>query len=204
MPQKPIDKRRPDQTRETIWAEIRKTKGRPFSFREIWEVTTCSRDTVREYITALVAAGYVQKLSPLDTPATPYKLVKDNGIEAPRVRRDGTEITQGRGREQMWRTMRILTEFSPKDLAIHAATDNMPISEVDAKNYVYHLHKAGYLAMIATGKPGSVHTAGSQARYRFLSSKYTGPKPPMVQRVKQVYDPNTGKVVWSGGANDAE
>ena len=29
-------------------------------------------------------------------------------------------------------------------------------------------------------------------------SRYTGPLAPQVQRIKQVYDPNTRTVVWGG------
>jgi hypothetical protein len=34
-------------------------------------------------------------------------------------------------------------------------------------------------------------------RYRFLAARYSGPKPPMIQRIKAVYDPNRSEVVWS-------
>ena len=199
MSQKPIDKRSPLETREAIWAAIRNMKN--FTGRDVWMQTCCSKETVKEYLTGLTAAGYLEKaLQPCgSTIENRYTLVRDCGVEAPRVRRDGTEITQGRSRENLWRTMRILAEFSPRDLAIHASTEEVPVAETEAKSYIYYLHKAGYLALVKAAKPGSHVTPGLQARYRLLSSRYSGPRPPMVQRVKQVYDPNTRKVVWSGG-----
>lgn len=35
-----------------------------------------------------------------------------------------------------------------------------------------------------------------RARYRFIAGRNSGPRPPQVQRLKQVYDPNLDRVVW--------
>jgi len=199
---KPIDKRSPLGTREAIWAAIRRL--RVFTATDLWGETNCSKDTIREYLTGLRAAGIVEYYHDTEKGATVHRLARDGGVEAPRVRRDGSEVTSGRGRENMWRTMRVLKEFSARDLAVQASTDDVQIAELEAKSYIHYLHKAGYLAITVESKPGSATTPGRVARYRFVASRYTGPKPPQVQRVKQVYDPNQRKVVWKGGSDDAE
>lgn len=197
MPLKPIDKRKPEEKREAVWAAIREL-GR-FTIRDIEERTLLNISSIRTYVLGLLRAGYLERK---EEPVEPgcsryvYSLVRDCGIEAPRVRKDGTEVTLGHGREQMWRTMRILGEFSALDLAVHASTEKHPVNQRDARDYIYHLHKAGYVVCIRPGKPGFRKGTGSKARYRFIPAMYTGPKAPVIQRVKQVYDPNTGEVVW--------
>ena len=72
----------------------------------------------------------------------------------------------------------------------------MKVSEASADDYIIFLHRAGYLKMIAPAKVGGFSKVREKARYRFLSHKNTGPKAPMIQRVKHVYDPNLEQVVW--------
>jgi hypothetical protein len=206
MAQKPIDKRHPLETRDAVWEAIRKAKGY-FTARDIYKETRCSLYSVKEYLTALLNAGYLNVFDAeaagqaADT-SKRYLLSRDCGVEAPRVRKDGTELTQGRSREQMWQIMRALGEFSALELAVNATTEQVAVAETEAKNYIYHLHKAGYLVMVKDGKPGGRSRSGELSRYRLIPSRYSGPKPPMVQRVKQVYDPNLKKVVWSSGGDE--
>jgi hypothetical protein len=98
----------------------------------------------------------------------------------------------------MWRTMKMLAAFTPSDIAIHASTDDVSVNKSDAKDYIGHLHKAGYLTVTKKAKPGC-----NQARYRLLPSKNTGPHSPQVQRIKQVFDPNLNKVVWREDDNES-
>jgi hypothetical protein len=86
--------------------------------------------------------------------------------------------------------MRIVGEFKYRELAVQASTDSHPVKENEAKDYVHHLNKAGYLACVRPSQPGRA------ARYRMIPTRYSGPQAPMVQRIKHVFDPNTGKVVW--------
>ncbi|MEW6427295.1 MAG: hypothetical protein AB1568_04585 [Thermodesulfobacteriota bacterium] len=187
MPRKPADKLNRLDTRQAVWDAIRGATG-PFTARGIADCTRLGRDTVRDYVTGLRRAGYIE-VAGLDggiTGSTYYRLTKDAGAEAPRLRKDGSEVTQGRGREQMWVAMRILRDFSARDLAVHASTEECIVAEATAADYCHHLHRAGYL-----NRNGN--------RYRWVAARYTGPKPPMIQRVKQVYDQNIGKVMWSEG-----
>lgn len=183
---------------EAFWRvilEMDRSQGR-FTITDIVMGTNAGRDTIRDYVMRLQRAGYIA-VAGNDGGATGrakvYRLVK-RPAEAPRLRRDGTEVNQGQPREQMWRTAKIIKEFSPKDLAINASTEECQVSEIDAKDYCKYLLKAGYIAVKRPAKSGA---AGRQAIYRFLSTRNTGPKAPMVQRVKAVFDPNLGEVVWT-------
>lgn len=185
---KPMDKLNGFDSREAIWAEIRRLKS--FTVRELYEGTTLKLDSVREYVAGLKYAGYVAAqvsdapFVPFKTQATVYTLVRDVGIDAPRVRKDGTPVTQGQGTANMWRTMRILGTFSARELAVSASTETCVIKENTAARYLRYLCDAGYLH-------------NQKGLYRFLPSMHTGPKPPMIQNVKRVWDQNLKKVMWS-------
>jgi hypothetical protein len=61
------------------------------------------------------------------------------------------------------------------------------VTEATAKAYLKMLLACGYLRVTKKAVPKF-----SQARYRLIRNH--GPKPPMVQRVKQIFDPNTREV----------
>lgn len=187
MSRKPVDQRNPLQSREAIWQAIRALKD--FSPKEVRMETRCSAGQVDDYLKALLAAGLIERL---EGERGRYLLIKDPGAVAPRLRRDGSEVTLGRGREQMWRAMRVLGNFGVRDLVVHATTEEHAVADSEAAHYCQFLAQAGYLKRQGSG-------------YLFLRSRYSGPRPPMIQRVKQVFDPNLGKVVWSqGGEHDAD
>jgi len=176
-------------SREAIWAIIRDIEG-SFTVRDIYLETTLDASSVRSYLRGLTNGGYLKE----DTSCSPsaFTLVNDCGIDAPRVRKDGSPVTQGQGRINMWRTMRTLQVFNPRDLSIHASTKICTVKETTAEDYCKHLCRAGYLRRDKHGA------------YFFIPQMFTGPKPPMIQRVKRVWDQNLKKVMWSedGGKND--
>lgn len=188
--------------REAAWAAMRKLGQ--FTLDDLERATGEKNRTIGTYVSSLVKAGYLELVGHdtrgLNTKGISksrnsfrgaiYRLVKDQGVEAPRVQRDGSPVTQGRGRENMWLAARLLPEFDWHELAEEASVDDVRVAPREAKDYVLHLHKAGYLKRTRAGRPGTA------ARYRMIPGRFTGPKPPMIQRVKQVYDPNLGEVVW--------
>ena len=181
---KPIDKRGPLESRQAVWDAIRRM--RRFTVPVVRDETLLKTDTVRDYILGLEAAGYVRKITESSGVGVParWELAKDAGSEAPRVRRDGTPVIQGLGRENMWNAMRILRDFTPRELAVAASMPTCRVKELTAEDYIKHLHRAGYLR-----KNGS--------RYMFLPGAYTGPMAPMIQRTKRVWDPNLKQIRWS-------
>ena len=103
---KPIDKRGSLESRQAVWDAIRRLQT--FSIPEVRDETLLKTDAVREYITGLAAAGYVRKTAEQAGVGVPaqWELARDAGNEAPRVRRDGSPVTQGQGRENMWQDRR--------------------------------------------------------------------------------------------------
>jgi len=174
--------------REQIWQQIRQQRAR-FSVNDLYfKLNNISRDAIRTYVNSLVAADY---LSPV-TNQTPllFTLIKDCGVDAPKVRTDGSQVTLGQGNENMWRTMRILKTFNWQDVQLVASTDSVTVTPKTARAYVEMLFKAGYLRCVSKG------SAGIKAIYRINPSKIAGSQPPIIQRGGQLYDPNLGQVVY--------
>ena len=121
---KPMDKLNGFDSREAIWSAIRKLPR--FTVRDLQQETTLEISTVRDYVSGLTAAGYLSQ----EEGVCPFSFVlkKNVGVDAPRVRKDGTIVTQGQGRINMWRTMRILRIINAKDLAVTASTEDCHIS----------------------------------------------------------------------------
>lgn len=191
MTRKPVNKLRLGETRDAVWAEIRNRGESEFTSSDIVKSVFLEQDTVRDYITGLHRAGYLG----CNSVRKVYFLIKDCGIEAPRVRKDGTAVTMGLGREQIWRALGILGQkgirFNPATLVLHSSSLTLQPSQADVKHYLRYLVAAGYVVVVTRGK------SGTPAEYRMLHSKWTGPKPPQIQRVHQLYDPNSKQVVWS-------
>ncbi len=179
---------------EAIWQHILNHKGKTFSVHDIEIHTNVDKETVRDHIKRFMRGGYIEQVENNLIKNNIYRLCNPVKI-APRLNRKGAESTQGLGREQMWRTMKMLGIFSKHDLAVHASTTSIQVKVTTAEDYIKFLNRAGYLVQIKKSK------GKCPAEYRFLTSKNTGYKAPMIQRVKNVYDPNLKKVVWT---NDKE
>lgn len=170
--------------REKMWAAMRQEKT--FTQSKIVHLAACSKSKVQEYLKGLMAAGFVVKQgdsAKLFTRAM-YDLVKDTGVDAPRVRQDGT-LLPASGRTRMWNAMRVLGVFSVDELVNAAGLPEAPVAEAEAAYYCRWLAQGGYLTQHGDG-------------WQFIRAKFTGAKAPQILRVKALFDPNLGVVVCDG------
>lgn len=86
--------------------------------------------------------------------------------------------------------MTMLKDFDYVELIQHAS---IPIPEETSKDYCKRLLAAGYLRVLVKADPHVPRIA----RYRLIRA--SGPKAPQVQRVRQVFDPNTGTAYPAAG-----
>lgn len=187
---------RPSSGRESVWAAIRALKE--FTIQELAKGSGTKGHVAQEYVSALRKAGFVEIKGKTESLSghpgafqrTVYRLANDVGVDAPRVNKLG-EILPEVGRDRMWRAMRILKEFDVKLLVLTASIPVAPVAEGEAAFYCLCLARAGYLYEIEPHK-----------RYRFLPSTDSGPKAPVIRRVREVVDANTGEVRWSGDARE--
>jgi hypothetical protein len=174
--------------RQRVWEALRQHRD-GISLYSLARAACVNDDTVLSYLRCLIAGGYVARNGQTSNSAA-YSVLKDVGAEAPKLNRDGTLNLQGQGVEAMWRSLRILGELDAAELAASASASGVMVSLATARSYLAWLHKADYVLQLTKGVPGTL------ARYRLAPGKYTGPRPPMIQRIGQVFDPNLGAVVF--------
>jgi hypothetical protein len=179
------------QGRQRIWQAIRAL--RKFSYLDLQAATLNSEPVIQTYLLGLTNAGYLKCERSSKTAKGQYgkrrwELVRDVGVEAPRVTARGEPVTQGAARQAMWQTMRILRRFSVRELVAAGTSERVQLKLIDARDYVSHLQRAGYLK--------NEGGRGVEGRYTLVPTRYSGPRAPQVQRIKQVFDPNLNKVVW--------
>lgn len=194
--------------RQKIWEAIR-ARHEDWTRYDIARAADVEDGTVCTYMQALEKAQIiaVTRIEPVNNVSAIryYRLLRNEGIEAPRLRRNGTRVTQGLAQEQMWRALRVLrTDINWRELAAHATTPDVPVDPAAAKAYLCALHIAGYVAMVKDGQGKGRPGTGILARYRLKPSMNTGPRPPMICRTKVVYDANLGKVVWAPTITDED
>ena len=97
-----------------------------------------------------------------------YRLVCKPHL-APRLTRTGKPVTQAAGVENMWRSMRMLAEFTARDIAAHTTTDLVGVTEMTAKSDCSLLFRAGYLRVTRKAVPGR-----AIATYRLI--RISGPR----------------------------
>lgn len=184
---KPLGRRPADQAgsgRQEMWTAL-KTTPEAITVTAVAKATGVHRSTVLRYLRALTAGGYLAANPAAAGLAGSWTLVKNVGHHAPRVRMDGSPVTQGEITNQLWLAMCGLKDFDFRDLMQNASIE---IPEATAKDYCKRLLAAGYLRVLVKADPHSARIA----RYRLIRS--SGPRAPQVQRVRQIYDPNTGAV----------
>jgi hypothetical protein len=191
--------------RDRMWAAMRDFGvGNVFSVAEIMLLSEQRADTVLPYVKGLGIAGYVKadRERPTLRPRREFQwftLVRDIGVDAPRVDADGKPVTQGIGGEQMWNAMRAMKgAFGARELSIAASTEDHAVALATAKRYARELARAGYLAVVRESTGGR-HT---ERLYRFIRSRNTGPRAPLITAQKQVMDGNTGDIFYDPKKGD--
>lgn len=175
--------------RQALWDALRANGSEWVSVLSLCENTGVHRKTATDYLDALAAGGFVERRRDDGQHGLAWvKLIRDGGHHAPRLRQDGQPVTRGGGIGNMWRSMRIMKTFSAPEIAQLSSTSAVTVTESTAQSYIGILFATGFLTVIEKANPG----IGRKASYRLVRN--TGPRPPMIQRVKRVYDPNTRQV----------
>lgn len=176
--------------RRGVWAAIREMGT--FTRQDLrMAVPHVRQHVVHEYLAALIRSGRVAA-GPMvpgwsrgDGKVRRYTLIRDTGVDAPRLRKDGSELPPT-AQQLMWEAMRILGEFTAHSLAASASTGEVAVPVGTAASYIRHLRAAGYLGARACDGGGGI--------YRIAHD--TGGLAPLIQRTKVVFDANLNRVMW--------
>lgn len=191
--------------RQRVWEAIRRFEHGgddgplPFTIEQLSRSSKVEQAPVRDYLKGLEAAGHIVRSDDVIANGRvkhAWTLARDNGVEAPRVRRDGSEVTQGRGTEAMWAAMNTLNDFTFRFLAEIA-----DVRPATAAHYCSLLGKTGFLEVVKPGKGAG--KGGVATVWRVAWPHKYKPRAPMITRLKAVYDPNSHQIVWGDSADDA-
>lgn len=194
--------------RQRIWDTILYVVGmnpyrEKFTQLQIQECAQTTPSMTEKYLRLLEVAGFIKcvdektGIKAVDRYCA-FNLVKHNGIEAPRLNKNGELVTEASITERMWNTMRRLFKnksFNSVELASFASTTESKVSQRVANKYIAALLAAGYLQQVES-KTGR--------RFLLLQAMDSGRRAPIMQINKVVYDPNWNRVVWveEKGAQD--
>lgn len=180
--------------RQRIWEAIRKHRPEtPFTPMAIESMANTAISVTDKYLALLEQAGFIQVCEQKSTVRAlrrfaHYKMLKDNGIEAPRIDKHGNLNTEGSSTERMWNTMRRMfktSSFTVLEIAELASTSTKKVAVATAKKYIESLAEAGYLTFTPPN------------RYTLLAHMNSGSRAPICQKTKVVYDPNLDKIIWA-------
>lgn len=177
----------------TTMCELTRVSG-GFTITEIWKCTNGrSRGTIKTYVGYCLKHGDISDVSRPDCKgrhaSVKYRVVNLNAC-APIHRRDDYTGERGRIQQQIWSTMRGLDQFTIRELAVEASTDEVPVREGAAKDYVAALLAAGYLLVV---RPSEKLKA--RGVFRLRPAMNTGPKPPAIMKARFVFDRNRAEAV---------
>ncbi len=165
--------------------EIEETAGtRGWTVADVDLRSNVDRGTIRDFVRRLELGGFVRRLPGLGIAR--YRLTTSR-LEAPRLRRDGTELPEPQT-QTIWRTLRMMKSGTAEEVARHATTaERAPDLQV-VRRYLRELVAAGVLIPAVEGGGRS-----NRSVYRLVRD--LGPKAPKILRAHVVFDPNAGLVL---------
>lgn len=185
----------PKEPRQRIWESIR-VLAQGFSVNDIARRSGQSPQSINRYVKALIQAGLVQLVfeptAPRGRDSKVYALLRDEGVDHPRLNPQGQRTYAHLATENIWRSIRILKgDLTLSDLFQTASVGSAALNPSKVRQYVFALVEAGYLERRHNG-PQSPDT------YSLVRGRNTGPRPPEIRQIDslQIYDPNLSKLVY--------
>ena len=180
-----------ESPRQRVWNAIRKNREE-FTIALIADEGNATYESAREFVSRLMKADFVI-CTKVQNKEKFFNLINDVGYTYPSFNKKGELIPNMSGNKAMWNTLRITKmALNAYELSAISSTDSQKIAVETANNYLISLHQAGYLKIVKESK-----VTGGKAKYVLLPEMNTGPKPPQIQRVKHVFDPNTNQVMFA-------
>ena len=172
------------QNRQGIWSVIR--THRIISIKGICMSIGMPENTVRAFVKSLELACYLKEFYREKKPKRIYyKLIRDNGVLAPRIKKDGSPLDP-LPEQKMWFAMKPLSRFTALDLGFSTR-----LGEDKADAYCQKLSDAGFLKIVHHDPKNNRNT------YFVIPSKCKGPLSPTIFEDGTVYDQNTDSIAFT-------
>ncbi|SIP95304.1 hypothetical protein [Bosea sp. TND4EK4] len=144
---------------------------------------------VRGYLGFLTSEKVIARTG--DGLAARYRIMSSG--DAPPHRRG--HVSGGERQHAIWNSIRSLRTFSIAELAVTSATDEVPVSQDGALDYVSGLVRAGYVRA-----SGTVHRSRVRL-YSLIPARNTGPRAPILARGSSIsFDLNLMRSVNLNGS----
>ncbi|MBN8290561.1 hypothetical protein JI664_01155 [Rhodobacter sp. NTK016B] len=162
-----------------------------FDYRSLSDEAQVGYETAGTWVRRWMRLGKVECLGKGDGQTMRYRVVGAALEPKPPVNRIGPQTPE----LNMWRTIRAMrVAFTPTDIAAHATTDTVEVSQKQARNYCQMLTRAGYLRVVRKALPPR-----REAVYQLIRD--TGPRPPRERRLRVVWDDNEGEIAHLPGGD---
>lgn len=133
--------------RQKIWDVLREHKAEFLPPHEIAGKAGTVHETTHNYLNMLEKAGLIevqlQGALFATRPIKTFRLLKNIGTQAPRLRADGSFYDEQQS-EVIWRTAKILRRFTLAELVLHIGMTHQ-VKTNYVKNYVFGLVRGGYV-----------------------------------------------------------
>lgn len=175
---------------DAYWALIMDLgrSGGTFSLSDIHRGTGTIRQDIKGHVTRWVRSGHLERMD-----RGRYRLARPSR-EAPRVRRDGTELPET-GRDRMWRAMKMLDLWTVPELSEETRTETLPpVPLPTARAYVADLAGVGIVQLLERKR------APRASVYRLIRN--IGAAAPRILVAHVVYDPNSHTIIGPATAKE--
>lgn len=176
---------------QMIWETIRRFEGGYFDIAAVLAVNPLLDErVVKAYLSRLTKGAFLM------WDGREFHLIQDVGAEAPQLNPDGSFDLERRPYEAIWRELRILGSVSVISALDAAKLAGRELSKHRTERYLNALVRAG-----VCNRTKSVAADPDADVYTLAPGGYTGPRAPLFGRhsVEQLYDLNTGRLLWSSG-----
>lgn len=174
---------RGEEGREYIWRKAcQMSLTQPFTYHSLSAEVGLAPDTIRTICRAWEEAGKLVRV-PSERKLVHLEVPRHLNDQAIRISVRPADTPQDR----MWRVIRKLTSFDPRDVAMYANCPEIEVSEEAALEYCRVLFRSGYLRALRKAVPGQ-----KPPIYQLIRN--TGPRAPREKRIRAVWDENLGKI----------
>lgn len=197
-------------TRKPITVEVAMPSGPAHYWREmnarkqgftVAQIANASKGvsytTVKRYVWFLEKEGYVGRIGKARVGCALRNIyvIRRTSVKAP-IERPNPKQAPLTAREAMWNAMRALGQFTARELAVSASTEERAVSQRSANVYIKRLVEVGVLQVVQLPSKAMGRPLGSVAGiYRLLKSADTGPGAPKLCNAGFVFDPNKNRVL---------
>src|SRR5574337_93208 len=183
---------------DRLWEAVRKLKR--CNLDQLCREAGASSDAASEWLVRMERYGALEfwEEDSFGRRQVATTLVRDEGIETPRVTRSGQPDREDGITARIWRVMNVLESFTVHEIATWSG-----VAKGAARRRIRIFRRAGYLKAHVESRSWRGMVQPNPPRFSLIA-EYKGPFTPVIQHVPQLWDPNLKRVTWRGSNETAD